>query len=88
MVVATGFFDHANTFDSYKTTDGKVHATALKWPNSISLMEAFKIRNGMIYRVEAVFTYVPYFMHSPYAWPPAFSAATLAAPGGGGRWFV
>lgn len=80
VVVATGFFDHANTFDSYKTTDGKVRATALKWPNSISLMEAFKIRNGMIYRVEAVFTYVPYFMHSPYAWPPAFSAATLARP--------
>jgi hypothetical protein len=78
IVVATGFFDHANTFDSYKTTDGKVHATALKWPNSISLMEAFKIRNGMIYRIEAVFTYVPYFMHSPYAWPPAYG--TPAAP--------
>ncbi len=73
IVVATGFFDHANTFDSYKTTDGKMHATALKWPNSISLMEAFKIRNGVIYRIEAVFTYVPYFMHSPYAWPPAFT---------------
>jgi hypothetical protein len=71
VVVATGFFDHANTFDSYRTTDGKVHATALKWPNSISLMEAFKIRNGMIYRVEVVFTYVPYFMHSPYASPDA-----------------
>ena len=76
VVVATGFFDHANTFDSYKTTDGKVHATALKWPNSISLMEAFKIRNGMIYRVEVVFTYVPYFMHSPYAWPPAATLHT------------
>ena len=80
VVVATGFFDHANSFDSYKTTDGKVHATALKWPNSISLMEAFKIRNGMIYRVEVVFTYVPYFMHSPYASPPAFSAPSLAHP--------
>jgi hypothetical protein len=79
VVVATGFFDHANTFDSYKTTDGKVHATALKWPNSISLMEAFKIRNGAIYRVEAVFTYVPYFMHSPYAWPPAYTAPAAAA---------
>jgi hypothetical protein len=80
VVVATGFFDHANTFDSYRTTDGKVHATALKWPNSISLMEAFKIRNGMIYRVEAVFTYVPYFMHSPYAWPPAVAAPWTGAP--------
>jgi len=79
IVVATGFFDHANTFDSYKTTDGKVHATALKWPNSISLMEAFKIRNGLIYRVEAVFTYVPYFMHSPFATPPLAGAVGRTA---------
>jgi hypothetical protein len=82
IVVATGFFDHANTFDSYKTTDGKVHATALKWPNSISLMEAFKIRNGAIYRIEAVFTYVPYFMHSPYAGVLAFTEpAVVVKPG-------
>ena len=69
VVVATGFFDHANTFDSYQTTDGKTMKTALKWPNSITLMEAFKIRNGRIYRIEAIFTYVPYFMHSPWAKP-------------------
>ena len=71
MVVATGFFDHANAFDSYQTTDGKTMKTALKWPNSISLMEAFKIRDSKIYRVEAIFTYVPYFMHSPWATPVA-----------------
>ena len=67
VVVASGFFDHANTFDSYQTTDGKTMKTALKWPNSISLMEAFKIRDGKIYRIEAIFTYVPYFMHNPWA---------------------
>jgi hypothetical protein len=66
VVVATGFFDHANTFDTYKTTDGKDRKTLLKWPNSISLVEAFKIRDGRIYRIEAIFTYVPYFMHSPF----------------------
>jgi hypothetical protein len=77
IVVATGFFDHANTFDSYQTTDGKVHATALKWPNSISLMEAFKIKNGAIARVEVVFTYVPYFMHSPYAGPAAYDPPSV-----------
>jgi hypothetical protein len=76
VIVATGFFDHANTFDSYETTDGKVRKTALKWPNSITLMEAFKIRNGLIYRVEAVFTYVPYFMHSPFAEVAAARAVT------------
>ena len=66
VVVATGFFDHANYFDTYKTTDGKDRKTALKWPNSISLVEAFKIRDGKIYRIEAIFTYVPYAMHSPF----------------------
>jgi hypothetical protein len=69
VVLASGFFDHANTFDHYQTTDGKTMKTALKWPNSISLLEAFKIRDGKIYRVEAIFTYVPYFMHSPWAKP-------------------
>lgn len=79
IVVATGFFDHDNTFDRYTTTDGKEHRTLLKWPNSLSLMEAFKIRAGRIYRVEAVFTYVPYFMHSP--WVEGGSApATDAGP--------
>lgn len=71
VVVATGFFDHANAFDTYKTADGQVRKTALKWPNSLSLMEAFKIKNGLIYRVEAVFTYIPYFMHSPWTGPGA-----------------
>jgi hypothetical protein len=66
VVVASGFFDHANTFDRYTLTDGREMRTVLKWPNSISLLEAFKIRDGQIYRIEAVFTYVPYFMHSPF----------------------
>ncbi len=67
VVVATGFFDHDNAKDTYMTTDGKVQKTLLKFPNSLSLMEAFKIRNGKIYRVEAIFTYVPYYMQSPVA---------------------
>ena len=72
VVVATGFFDHDNSYDTYKTTDGKEHKTLLKYPNSLSLMEAFKIRSGRIYRVEAIFTYVPYYMHSP--WPASDDA--------------
>jgi hypothetical protein len=80
VVVATGFFDHANTFDTYKTTDGKDRKTLLKWPNSISLVEAFKIRDGRIYRIEAVFTYVPYFMHSPFFPVPPVTAAVRDRP--------
>lgn len=72
VVVATGFFDHANEFDRYLLTDGREMRTALKWPNSISLIEAFRIRDGAIHRIEAVFTYVPHMMHNPfYHYPPA-----------------
>jgi hypothetical protein len=81
VVVSTGFFDHANEFDTYKTTDGVERKTALKWPNSISLVEAFKIVDGRIHRIEAVFTYVPYFMHSPfYEYPPAPSSTAQREP--------
>ncbi|HWW66204.1 MAG TPA: hypothetical protein VNZ43_15725 [Sphingomonadaceae bacterium] len=71
VVVASGFFDHANEFDHYKLTDGREMKTALKWPNSITLLEAFRIKDGKIHRIEAVFTYVPYFMHNPWAGPAA-----------------
>jgi hypothetical protein len=83
VVVATGFFDHANEFDRYKTTDGRTMNTALKWPNSISLIEAFRVKDSKIHRIEAVFTYVPHMMHNPYyeylpaAPPPAVDPATL-----------
>jgi len=66
VVVATGFFDHANEWDRYKLNDGREMNTALKWPNSISLIEAFRVRNGSIHRIEAVFTYVPHMMHNPF----------------------
>jgi hypothetical protein len=66
IVVATGFFDHANSFDSYKLTNGTTMKTALKWPNTITLLEAFRIKNGQIQRIEAIFTYVPYFMPNPW----------------------
>lgn len=69
VAVGRGFFDHANEWDRYKLTDGREMKTALKWPNSITLLEAFRIRNAEIQRIEAVFTYVPYFMHNPF-WGP------------------
>ena len=79
VVVATGFFDHANSFDRYKLTDGREMKTALKWPNSISLVEAFKVVDGKIYRIETVFSYVPYFMPSPYYLHPQPPAAAKQA---------
>jgi hypothetical protein len=74
VAVGRGFFDHANEWDHYLLTNGREMRTALKWPNSITLLEAFRIRNAEISRIEAVFTYVPYFMHNPF-WGPASSPA-------------
>ncbi len=67
IVVGMNFFDHANTFDEYELTDGRTMKTLLKWPNSLTIMEAFKIIDGEIYTIEAIFDYVPYGMHSPWA---------------------
>jgi hypothetical protein len=71
VVLASGFFDHANEFDRYLLTDGREMKTALKWPNTVNLLEAFRIRDGEISRIEAVFTYAPYFAHNPFAGPAA-----------------
>jgi hypothetical protein len=67
VVLASGFFDHDNEVVTYKLKDGRDMTTALKWPNSITLLEAFRVRDGAIQEIEAVFTYVPYFMHNPFA---------------------
>jgi hypothetical protein len=67
IVVGMNFFDHANTFDEYMLTDGRTMKTLLKWPNSLTIMEAFKIVDGEILTIEATFDYVPYGMHSPWA---------------------
>src|SRR5690606_37559983 len=78
VAVGRGFFDHANEWDRYLLTNGREMRTALKWPNSITLLEAFRIRDAEISRIEAVFTYVPYFMHNPF-WGP-HSPPPPAAP--------
>ena len=67
VVVASGFFDHDNAFDRYPISNGNEMRTALKWPNSITLLEAFRVKDSKIQRIEAVFTYVPYAMHNPWA---------------------
>lgn len=69
VVVGRGFFDHANEWDRYLLTNGREMKTALKWPNTITLLEAFRIKNAEIQRIEAVFTYVPYFKNNPF-WRP------------------
>ena len=65
VVVATGFFDHANEFDRYKLVDGREQRTALKWPNSISLIEAFRVKDSRSSHRRR-FTYVAAPVHTLY----------------------
>jgi hypothetical protein len=80
VAVGRGFFDHANEWDRYLLTNGREMRTALKWPNSITLLEAFRIKNAEIQRIEAVFTYVPYFMNNPFWGPPSSPTRQPADP--------
>ena len=82
VVVSRGFFDHDNEVDRYLLTNGREMRTALKWPNSISLIEAFRIKDGAIQRIEAVFTYVPYFMNNPFWGPDAAPPSHRPDPAG------
>jgi hypothetical protein len=51
---------------TYKLADGKVVDSPVRRPHSYYLMELFKIRNGKIQQIEAVFITVPYHMPSPW----------------------
>jgi hypothetical protein len=66
LVFASAFIDHAGTLDTYKLADGTVIDSNIRRPHSFYLMELFKIKNGKIRQVEAVFITVPYHMPSPW----------------------
>jgi len=73
LVMAAGFIDHAGRVGDYKLSDGSSATSKIfRHPHSYCLLETFKIRNGKIQQVEAVFTTVPYNMASP--WVSAASA--------------
>jgi hypothetical protein len=66
IVLAYGFIDHAGRLGDYELTDGTKVSSPVRRPHSYYLAEAFKIRDGAIEQVEAVFHTVPYRMPSPW----------------------
>lgn len=69
LVLASGFIDHSGRLDEYTLTDGRVINSPLRYPHSFYLLELFKIDDGKIRQIEAVFVTVPYGMGSPWL-PP------------------
>jgi hypothetical protein len=66
IVLAHGFIDHSGRLGEYELTDGTKVSSPIRRPHSYYLAEAFKIRDGAIEQVEAVFHTVPYRMPSPW----------------------
>lgn len=67
LVLAAGFIDHNGVLDEYTMTDGRVIQSPIRFPHSFYLLELFKIVDGQIRQVEAVFVTVPYGMGAPWA---------------------
>ena len=68
LVLAAAFIDHSGRLGTYQLTDGTVVESPWRRPHSICIMELFKIVDGKIRQIEAVFFSVPYNMPSP--WEP------------------
>jgi len=66
LVMAAGFIDHAGRLGTYTLTDGRVVESSMRTPSTLCLLELFKIRDGKIQQIEAVFISVPYNMPSPW----------------------
>jgi hypothetical protein len=66
LVLASGFIDHSGVLDKYTLTDGRVIDAPIRYPHSFYLLELFRIEDGKIRQIEAVFVTVPYGMASPW----------------------
>jgi len=67
IVLAAGFIDHCGKVVDVTWTDGVTKTKSVfHFPHSFALMEMFKIVDGRIAGVEAVFITVPYNMLSPW----------------------
>jgi hypothetical protein len=70
IVMARGFIDHKGVLDEYTLTDGTPTRSIFREPHTWSLLEMFKIKNGMITGVEATFIGAPYYIRSPWTKKP------------------
>lgn len=67
LVLAAGFIDHCGKVVDVTWTDGVTKTKSVfHFPHSFAMLELFKIVDGKIAGVEAVFITVPYNMPSPW----------------------
>ncbi len=67
LVLAGAFIDHSGRLKQYELTNGTTVAAGFQRPHTYAMLEAFKVLDGEIVAIEAVFHPVPYRMRA--AWP-------------------
>jgi hypothetical protein len=78
IVLAGGFIDHSGRIKEFPLTDGTTRKSNYLRPHTFSLFEAFKIVDGKIRQVEAVFFTLPY--NSPSPWDRALRNSSGPMP--------
>jgi hypothetical protein len=78
IVLAGGFIDHSGRIKEFPLTDGTTRKSNYLRPHTFSLFEAFKIVDGKIRQVEAVFYTLPY--NSPSPWDRALRNSSGPMP--------
>lgn len=66
LVMGRAFIDHKGVLDHYSLTDGTPRRSPFREPHSWSVLELFKVKNGALGPIEAVFIGVPYYLRSPW----------------------
>ncbi len=66
LVMAGGFIDHSAKVTEVTLTDGTKKKSSYKTPHSFCLLEVFKIVDGKIREIQAVFPTVTYGMPTPW----------------------
>ena len=80
IVLARGYIDHKGVLDTFRLTDGTPQKSVYAEPQSWGLLEMFKVRNGEITGVEAVFIQTPYYLRSPWTKVPETRPGGLTPP--------
>ena len=66
LVMAAMFIDHSGKIVDYKLADGTPATSPFKSPHESHVLELFKVKDGKLIRIEAVFISTPYRMPSPW----------------------
>ena len=66
LVMASMFIAHSGKIVDYKLANGTPAVSPFKAPHESHVLELFKVKNGKLTRIEAVFISTPYRMASPW----------------------